>query len=215
MGRPKDLYSIDVVKFRATLKREAKEMALVARIRAMRNVISNLKAIDYHTYDVKYAGGYVTSDKERSGTLKAAVKLRENIIVTDEMVRTSFHVEGMDSTDAFIGYYYEFGTGSKFQKPEKQRFVNIATEVYESYEENPSRSGKGIVTRPKGLWTDLSGNMRTGGSNRVKPKSIPYYEVDAYEWYQSVLKDVESEWAIHSKRLSKRIPRMIKECMRR
>lgn len=146
---------------------------------------------------VRLADGNYTNDIERSAALMASVLWDPIVNDVGKALRTTVYAMRDNFEDTHIGWYYEYGTGTKQDEA-------APIKGYDGTPQNRLRAvGAPIVTRSKfingGVWRDLGGNMRLSKAIRAgvtDEKFLKYIdqETDAEYWFAEGVRQVRRDF---------------------
>jgi hypothetical protein len=174
--------------------------------------------LEFKTNKVNLANGLFTSDAERAGALinsivgekverfQGSMEARALDAMPwswkPEQSAMRVRVTAMEKGDyekTHIGNYYEYGTGAK-ERPGLLNKVGISMGDDNPF--RPPKSGKPVVTRPDGLWTDMGGNVRKsygrGGISRSESRKFSQFigpDIRAHRWFEQAFKELQP-WII-------------------
>lgn len=182
MARKQPL-AIDTIAYEKALRREV--MAIMVRQKGLmkERAIRNIEAMNLHKREMMLEKG-TTSDLIRKRALvNSVVSERLQWEMNGTMLSLITTAMSTNFEQSFIGWFYEFGTGTKYQAPK------VGFALPNPGDKNPYRafgSGTTIVSRSKsdngGYWTDMGGNKRKTNSKRGG-KPLPAFNTPAYKWF--------------------------------
>lgn len=182
----------DVDKYEHDLRMKLKEVTKEVRDQLKEELIHAIRVLPLKSNEVRLAGNYTTSDREREKDLIDSIVTDRLEFYESSFIKTAVRAMVNNFASSHIGIYYEFGTGI---------YAEDVPEIRMLGDPNPYRKGRDIVTRSRkaGTWHDVGGNVRVtgsflGGSNGGDFRKYIGEDVRAYHWFGNTFnKVIENE----------------------
>jgi hypothetical protein len=189
-----DLIFFDIDKYEHDLRMKLKNVTKEIRDHLKDELVHSVRLLPLKSNEVRLAGGYVTSDKDRERDLIDSIITDRLESYESKFVRTAVSAMANNFNNSHIGIYYEFGTGIYAEDVPLLKMLG---------DPNPYRKGRDVVSRSRkaGTWRDAGGNIRTtgsflGGSNGGNFRKYIGDDVRAYHWFSNTFNKVIKEEAI-------------------
>lgn len=177
-------FAIDRIAYEKALRREVMAIAVRQKALMKERAISNINLIKFHKNTILLVDG-TTSDMLRKRALVTSI-INDRVQWEMDGTKLSIVTKAMSKNfkESFIGWFYEFGTGTKFEAP------RAGFSLPHPGDPNPHRafySGTTIVSRSRndgdGYWTDMGGNKRKANSN-IGGKPLNVFNTPSYKWFE-------------------------------
>lgn len=205
------------------LRKEVRAASEEVKELLAKDVIKRINRLPFKTNKVPLVGGNKTTDADRAQDLVNSIEARVNNYVDSQSIKDSLKggmsykatmgtekmaipititAMGKYYKNSHIGWYYEYGTGTKEVIPFAGYWNTDAV--------NPMRGGhkSEIVSRPAGVWKDAGGNIRRskgkgGVRNEAFIKNVGE-DVEAHRWFYKAFKENQGKvLSVYSKHIKK------------
>lgn len=187
------------------LKKGIIDAMLELRDEIYKEAVKNAASLPFKSNKVRLANGSFTSDAERVDALLKSIETDTFHWINHQVVRTAVKAMERNFSQSFIGLFYEYGTGEKFDVSSGINIIDSSWNVY-----RVQKAGSPIVTRSKyingGYWTDLGGNLRKTLSPRGGERDegfIKYVgdDIEAHYWFRNAYLSVKDKVVERYKRV--------------
>lgn len=184
------LITFDKLNFEKSLRAECLSIMVDVKTKLLQITLANAMRMDFNNIPTILATGRMTSNALRKRSLiQSIVARRFNWELNGRKMRIRLSAMGSDFKESYIGWYYEYGTGTKYEPPK----AGISLPYPGTY--NKFRAlgdGSRLVTRSRytGTWTDMGGNERLSYSPKGGKPLPDSFEVEAYHWVENGLNSV-------------------------
>ena len=185
----KRLLSVNATAYEKALRREIMEIMYKQKALLKQRAIRNIESMNFHKREILLENGTTSDFIRKRALVNSLTSERFQWELNGTKLSLITTAMSKDFKQSHIGWYYEFGTGSKYEPPK------IGFQLPHPGDPNPYRpfgSRTVIVSRSKedngGYWKDMGGNTRRTNSRRGG-KPLKGLETPAYKWFEKAHKE--------------------------